>query len=279
MSDKRSHIYHAEAHVLSGDLVLPLAQKIEPQSHSKLPAQGGYLCQRQSDYRLEGVVSFSSAYSHVTGNEEVEKDGSWTTVTTTVVENFNVMEVLTADRIVGQVGLNHPLVGYVPKVTFLGTRFENLRIAGHPVHLDLDLKMMGPKPADDQPYSNSPGFMGRVASQYERMHEHEDLPKEALARYKQMPLASDKPESIECSLVNQAVGLYPGKSYGHVIDVPDFGKIYLATLSVKESDFVPGSRTPKKTMVTLTMVEVQMGCIAHAMLMAGRGVNNGGGTP
>jgi len=58
-----------------------------------------------------------------------------------------VLDVLTADRVVGQIITEHPLVGYVPIISFLGTRFENLRIAGHPVELDLDLNILGDKPA------------------------------------------------------------------------------------------------------------------------------------
>ena len=56
----------------------------------------------------------------------------WATLTTVVVDDLNVLEVLTADRVVGQIITDYPLEGYVPAVSFLGTRFDNLRIAGHP---------------------------------------------------------------------------------------------------------------------------------------------------
>jgi hypothetical protein len=89
-----THKYHAETTVLSGQLVLPVAQKIEPQAHTKLPENGGYFSQRQDIFRLESVVSFRSAYSHVTGSKSNKPDEGWNTLTTTVVEGLNVMEVL-----------------------------------------------------------------------------------------------------------------------------------------------------------------------------------------
>ena len=49
-----------------------------------------------------------------------------------------------------------------PTVTFLGTRFENLRIAGHEVKLNLDLDMLGPKPKKDAGYLSDRDFQKRV---------------------------------------------------------------------------------------------------------------------
>ena len=79
------------------------------------------------------------------------------------------MEVLTADRVVGQTITEHPLAGYVPTISFLGTRFENLRIAGYPVELEFDHDIFGPKPLDDAPYTQDAGFISRVARQYDRI--------------------------------------------------------------------------------------------------------------
>src|ERR1017187_9369323 len=136
--NERTHIYNAEATVLSGQLDLPVSQKIEPQTNSKLPEKGGYFNQRSDSFQLESVLSFRSAYSHVAGIRSLKPGGGWHTLNTTVVEGLNVMEVLTADRVVGQTITEHPLAGYMPSISFLGTRFENLRIAGHPVELEWD---------------------------------------------------------------------------------------------------------------------------------------------
>jgi hypothetical protein len=230
MSDvkERTHTFNAEAIVLQGNLQLPLAQKIEPQAHSKLAETGGYLSQRSEEYRLESVLSFSSAYSHVAGNRSLKSGEGWHTLTTTVVERLNVMEVLTADRVVGQMITEHPLEGYVPSISFLGTRFENLRIAGQPVELNLDQEIFGSRPADDAPYTRDQGLLDRVSSQYERIRKHQDLPAELQERYNRLSSTLGASEAVECSLVNQADGGYPGKSFGHVITIPGFGTITLA---------------------------------------------------
>jgi len=271
----RKHYHHAEAKVLSGNLVLPLVQEIKPLVYAKLPEEGGYLSNRTSDYRLESVISFRSAYTQVAGNRDVKPGHGWTTLATSVIEGLNVLDVVTADRVVAQVAADHPLVGYVPSFTFLGTRFENLRIAGHPVKLDLDLNVLGAKPDNDAPHTRGAGFMERVFRQLGFIREQPDLPVEVAERYNQLPSRSARQESIECSLVNQAEGSYPGRSFGHVIDVPHFGRIYLATLQVEQSDFEPDTDTPRQTTVSLTMLDLRMGCIVGGHASVGALIVNG----
>lgn len=276
---KRTHHYHAEAFALIGNLHHPVAQEVKPIAYSKLAEEGGYLSQRLEKYRLEAVASFQSAYTQVAGNLEQKPGHGWNTLTTSVIEGLNVLDVVTADRIVAQIGTEHPLKGYVPTVTFLGTRFENLRIAGHPVHLSFDLEFLGPRSADDQPYSAASHVTERVASQHKRINSHRDLPPEVASRYNQLPSSSTEQRVIECSLVNQAEGGYQGRSFGHVVDVPNFGKLYFATLKVEESDFDASTQTFKKTEITLKMIEMQLGCIASGTLEAGSGKTNGSSYP
>lgn len=271
----REHWYHAEATVLEGHLRLPLEAVIKPQAFAKLRERGGYLSQHDQGYRLEGILSYRSAYTQVAGNRDLKPDHGWTTLATSVVEKLNVLDVVTADRIVSQVSIEHPLSGYVPAITFLGTRFENLRIAGHPVRLDLDLNIAGGKPQNDMHYSSDRDFMHRVTTQHERMRSYPDLPIDLLKRYNQLPTKEDNLESIECSLVNQADGSFPGRSFGHVIDVPHFGKIYLATLDIDQEDFHLDTGIPKQTLISLTMIRLEMGCLADGTLRICQSIVNG----
>jgi len=281
MSEKspRKHVYHAEASALSGSLVLPLAHEIKPQSYVKLSEHGGYLSQRSENYRLEGVVSFGSAYTQVAGNLDTKPSHGWNTLATAVIENLNVLDVVTCDRIVAQVSTDHPLAGYVPTVSFLGSRFENLRIAGHPVKLDLDMEIFGPKPKGDAAYTSDDGFMKRVSAQRERIRSHRNLPSDISARYNQLPSSSRNLGKIECSLVNNADGSYPGLSFGHVIDVPNFGKIHLATITLEQENFEPKTGTPKQTLINLTMISMEMGCIGGGTVAGGTGKTNGTSQP
>ena len=123
-SPQRYHEYYAEAVALSGSLRLPLTQEVCPPTFVKLNERGGYLSQHAENYRLGGAVSFRSAYTQVAGNRSLKPGHGWTTLATSVVEGFNALEVVTADRIVSQISTSYPLDGYVPTVTFLGTRFE-----------------------------------------------------------------------------------------------------------------------------------------------------------
>jgi len=272
---ERTHKYSAEAIALGGHFDLPVSQEIEPQAHTILPEAGGYFSQRAEAFQLHSLLSFRSAYSHVAGNRSDKPGKGWDTLTTTVIEGLNVLEVLTADRVVGQTITGHPLDGYVPTISFLGTRFENLRIAGHPVELEFDHNILGPKPANDAGYTRDSGVIGRVARQYERIRGHKDLPVELLERYNQLSSTLGGAEAVECSLVNQAAGGYPGKSFGHVIKIPGFGVITLARLTVKHEDPHEKTKAFRKTTFTLTMLDLQLGCAGSGHIPVGGGGSNG----
>jgi len=257
---RRSHKYFAEATILSGHLQLPLEQHIKPQAHAKLPPEGGYLAQHAEDYRLESVISFRSAHTQVSGNRDVKPGHGWATLSTAVVEGLNVLDVLTADLVVGQIMTEHPLVGYVPHISFLGTRFENLRIAGHPVHLDLDMKVLGERPADDAPYTLDSAVQSSVSAQYKEVLGSPDLLPEVADKYNRYASELGSKERLDCSLVQKASGGYPGHSFGHVIHVPNFGTITLAKLHLKHEDFKAGTSIPKKTTLHLTMIDMKLGC-------------------
>jgi hypothetical protein len=277
----RTHLYHAEATVLHGDLHHPLVQEIKPQSNVKLAQEGGYLSEHAEPYRLEGVISFSKAYTQVAGNPDPKEGHGWSTLTTAVVENLNVLEVVTADRVVAQISTDHPLVGYVPTVHFLGTRFENLRIAGHPVNVQMhpDPSFLGEKPPDDGPYTRHPALLERLEQQFDRIRNTQNVPDEIARRYNGVSSTSDGVESIECSLVDKADGPYPGLCFGHVIHVPGFGKIHLAVLKIEHSDYDKQLRVWKKTLFDLTMIELEMGCIGGGKSGIGNTITNGSTEP
>ena len=257
----RTHNYHAEASILTGKLHLPLANEIKPQSHAKLAQEGGYLSERSKDYHLEGVIAYDKAYTQVAGNRSDKPDQGWTTLTTTVIEGLNVLEIVTADRIVGQVITEHPLEGYVPTVSFLGSRFENLRIAGFPVEVDMDLGLLGPRPLDDTAYSVKSDLVARVSKVLGGLRERAELPAKLRERYNQLSsTVGIAHEEVECSLVTRAAGAYPGASMAHVISIPDFGTIELGKVRICHEDFKKEASVPKKTTVHLTMINFHFGC-------------------
>jgi hypothetical protein len=276
---KRYHVYDAEAEALSGNLTLPLVQEIKPPTFVKLNERGGYLSQHVDNYRLGGIVSFRSAYTQVAGNPQVKVGHGWNTLTTAVVEGLNVLDVVTADRIVCQISTDHPVVGYVPTVTFLGTRIENLRIAGVHVDFEMNLDMLGGKPVNDASYTSDHSFIERINTQRNQIQSQENIPADISTRYSRLPEISSRQEKIECSLVNHVGGKFPWRCFGNAIHVPHFGKIYLATLTVEQSDFDTPTGAPRKTTITLKMIEMVMGCIGAGGIVGGGGKVNGGGYP
>jgi len=261
MPDKRDSYYFAEAFALEGYLRRPLEQKIYPQAFVSLPAEGGYRSERADNYRLEGVISFRSAYTQVAGTKSLKAGHGMTTLATAVVEGLNILDVVTADRIVAQIGTDYMTDRFVPSVTFLGSRFENLRIAGHPVHLEFEPDLLGERTHGDVPYSRDKSFLACADSQYQEIRKQPNLPEEIAERYNRLPSSSAPQGSIECSLVKHAEGSYPGRTFGHAIDVPHFGRIYLATVSLRESEPDSESGIPTKTEITLNMIRTSMGCI------------------
>jgi hypothetical protein len=282
-SSARKSYYYAEATALAGRLLLPLEQEIKPQAYVKLPDEGGYLAQRAAKYRVESAISFESAHTQVAGNREKKKDRGYNTLVTSVVEGLNILDVVTADLVVAQISTEHPLEGYVPSVTFLGTRFENLRIAGHKVELEMCLDLFGKKPEKEAAYTHDPGFMRRVSEQHARVREQESGHASPLAGLLQsFNLAPESfenstgdEENVECSLVNKAEGTYPGHTSGHVIHVPHFGTIHLARLRLKHSEFKKGTRIPTKTHAELTMIDADMGCIGQGAIQVAASRTNG----
>ncbi|HTW78757.1 MAG TPA: hypothetical protein VME23_04330 [Terracidiphilus sp.] len=274
-SVERTHHYHASATVIAGHLKLPLAREIRPQAHSALQKEGGYFSEHAEGFTVEGVISFRSAYTQVAGNKSNKDGRGWTTISTTAIEGLNVLEVVTADRVVTQIITEHPLVGYVPSINLLGTRFENLRIAGHPVDLDLDHNILGAKPDGDATYTKDSGLITRVGSQYSRVLESDSLPEDLRERYNRLSSTLGSAEAVECSLVNRASGSYPGHSFGHIIYVPDFGKIVLAKLIVSHGKHDTPTGAPRITNVHLTMVDLELGCAVEGSVPIGSGSSNG----
>ena len=277
---ERKHFHHAEAKALSGDFLLPLKHVIEPQASAALESAGGYLSQHALPFRSEGVVSYRAAHTQVAGNKDVKDGHGWSTVSTSVVEGLNILEVITADRVVAQVFAEYPLEGYVPAISFLGTRFENLRIAGVPVDMKLDIDIFGKKPGGDLHYTKDTGFMERIAKQTKKLFSSGDLPaatRERYERYNQGAEVSGGTETIECSLVDQIEGIVPGTPYGHALFIPHFGTIHFATVKLLHHDFVGG--VPHKTTVELTMIDATLGCIGHGSVSVAKSVTNGATQP
>ena len=133
---EKRFLYHGEAIAASGVIRLPFKEVIDIQASVALPMDGGYGSSRVDGFKYRELFSFASAHSVVIGAYS-EEDKAWQTMATTTIEKLDVMGVVTADRIVARITSKHPKNGDEPCIIPLGSSFENLRIAGVPVAVNL----------------------------------------------------------------------------------------------------------------------------------------------
>jgi hypothetical protein len=302
------HVYHAEAHVLSGNLKHPVEQPIEHKGRVVLEKtrDAGHVSEFVKETSLEGLISFKAGHTHASGSKIEKKDlwgndhSGWVTLSTSVLEGLNVFEVITADRVVAQVSTEHAMKnGLVPKVTFLGTRFENLQVGGYPVKVELDLAICGDKPKEDKPYLQDRGFLDRVQRQLEDIAGAKGLPDELEKKYDAKIAYIDDLKKrgrskgerngypkLECSLV-KSIGPIPipgVKTFGNVIFIPDFGTVSLAEVEVGITPYdgssdKTGAGSPQKPgdshYFTLHMLNMHLGCIGGGNVVGATASANG----
>jgi hypothetical protein len=310
------HVYHAEAHVLSGEFEHPIKQPIEHYGRVVLhkTRREGLFTESVGETSVEGLISFKSGHTRVSGSQlKNKKDiwgndhSGWVTQSTSVLEGFNVVDIITADRVVAQVSTEHPMIyGHVPKVTFLGTRFENLRVGGYPVQLELDLGICGNKPERDLPYLRDSGFLDRIQRQYHSVADAEGLPEDLEKQYDAKIAYIDDLKKrangganggrnghskLQCSLV-KSIGPIPlpgVKTFGNMIFIPDFGTVSLAEVEVgigaAEGGFSDNSRDGSSSdpsdsnYFTVTMLNMRLGCPVTGGAQAGSATANGKTNP
>jgi hypothetical protein len=183
--------FHADAHALVGKLNLPFDEQIKEQAlvtldgHSQTlllegeerklkgkKSQKNYFSQQAKDYRLANIISYSAAHTQVAGHRSDKNPNAFVTLATSSVEGLNVLNVVTADRVVAQIATTHFPEDYSPQVTFLGTHFENLRIAGHKTLPRLNLAFVGHRPKGSAYYpTRGTPLMASVEKQYQRLRD------------------------------------------------------------------------------------------------------------
>lgn len=295
---ERYHIYHAEAYVLKGELKQPVEQPIEAYGRVVLEhtRRESLFTQSVGETNIEGLISFKRGHTRVAGTLVKQKTdifgndhAGWVTLSTAAVERYNVEDIVTADRVVAQLSTQHPLVnGHVPRVNFLGTRFENLSIGGYPVEVELDLAFCGAKPEGDRSYLQDGGFLDRVHRQLDNIVDTDDLPESLEKKYvaeiayiddlkKRAKGGANSAENgypkLRCSLVKKIKLPFeiPGvRTFGNAIFIRDFGSVYLAELEVgvnnSHSDNPrwkgDGSQTQPSdsNYFTLDMLDLRLGC-------------------
>jgi hypothetical protein len=130
--------FRASAAALGGFFTRPIHEPLPVQAASVLPSVGGYGSARAENFRFHELISFKAAYTQVIGveyNEDGRRERS--TLALAVVENLNVLDMVTADRVVGRLVSETDLevAKTDTELTWLpqGSYFVNLRIGGRRV--------------------------------------------------------------------------------------------------------------------------------------------------
>lgn len=145
-------------------------------TEAKKKAQENYRSQHVKNYRFENIISYSAAHTQVSGHRSRKNSNAFVTLATSSVENLNVLNVVTADKVVAQISTTHLPDQYSPEVTFLGTHFENLRIARHKTEPFVNLGFAGKAPGGKNDYypteaTKKDGLMASVGKQFQTLRE------------------------------------------------------------------------------------------------------------
>lgn len=311
---ERYHVYHADAFVLKSELKQPIEQPTEEYGHAVLEdtRRESLITKSVGETNVEGLITFRRGYTRVAGAHVATKTdvfgndhAGWVTLSSAVLEEYNVEDIVTADRVVAQLSTQHPTFnGHVPRVNFIGTRFENLCIGGYPVKVELDLALCGERPTNNRSYLQDSGFLNRVKSQLNKIIKTDGLPESLKQKYisereyidelkKGTDSANGEQTSypkLRCSLVKKITlpVKIPGvQTFGNAIFIRDFGTVYLAELEVgvknAHSNFrhrVSDGTRPQDSdshYFTLNMMDIKLGCPATGSAK-GPGVTGNGQT-
>lgn len=250
-------LFHAEAVGASGSITSPTPQTIEVQAASALPSIGGSASATVTSFAYSGpagnVLSFSSAYTQTLGSQA--PDGkAYVTLVSSTVEGLNILDMITCDRIVARINSRHPIDRSQPSIILLGSHFENLRIGGHPVDVDLAVDLFDQYDTLDklhQAWDKDQAFRALLSR-------NSLVPPAAGAA---LPMSKG---ALGCSLVRSLASPSPQvRLSGPTIPIPQFGALHLAEL------FVSGSER------NLTMLRAELGTPPSGTLSVASAKGNG----
>ena len=262
---KKTFYFHADASSLGGFIEKPFHKHLPPQASASLPSVGGHISTRTEAFEFEGLVSCRTAHTRVSGRH-LDENGSASILVTSVIEGLNILEIVKAERIVAQVTAEYPAGGGFPRISFAGSHFDKFVIGHSDASIALNSGLLG----------LASGKAARSVLTESLFHETgrqqaAKLVKSAKAEPDQNTLrwltdrygwmdSDRKPEKDGfslCSLVDGVGGEIPGKSFGHVLDIPDFGRIFLAEVLVH----------PRS--VQISMIRAELGCSTHGKVGVG----------
>lgn len=263
--------YHACAHAFSGHFKRPFEHQIDVVAASVLPVTGGHGQARVENFQFREFLSFRKGITHVSGADQEERirdaNGrekvvlSHNTLVTSTVEGLNLLDVVTADRIVARLYSKHYEGQAEASFNMIGSRFEGLRIADCDVDIELDLGLFKKIPTFKlalEEFDKNADFRRISGDPFENWS------REALQKLKENG-------ALLCSCVKEVKGIKeiedncPGVTRvgHHGFKVEGFGTIFLGEVVISH-----GTRT-------LTMIRYDIGSAVSGEGTAAQADSNG----
>jgi hypothetical protein len=274
----RRFLYHAHGSAVGGMITEPFKAEIACSAATSLPIIGGFASAKNEAYELKGVISFQSAHTYVSGIQT--DDGATHSQVTCVVEGLNILDVITADAVIGRISSKHTDAAQ-PEIIPVGSSFENLKIAGQPLQVDLnhDLFIQNPTHSALLNHYEAGSKKNKGGKNAPKARYHWGLADEkvppALAKGMLMEPGVGWHKSngvLHTSLVKQVRPAGLGNSaeelpYAYAIHIPHVGNLYLAELF--------SSADTKR----LTMLRLELGCPLVGKVAVAEPVTNGSWFP
>jgi hypothetical protein len=276
-----SHVFHfhADASALGGFLENPFRHIPTPSSVA-LSSSGGTTTHEAGEFHFEDRVHAKASYTHASG-KHVKRNGPWTQHVSSVVEGFDLFGRVTADRLVAQIAIEHPEIKGPRMFSFAGSRIENLRIDGKPVSVTFNPTLAPAHERNVAAYNQDSTYnpdtewstLWKTAhTQGANLLQQPGVPAWIRERFgwaiaEENSGGPTRHGHTVGSLVDQIEGLEPELSFGHYIDVPDLGRIFLAQVRI-----YPHS-------ANLTMLRAELGCDVTGVIDAGSAGSNGSTYP
>ena len=245
---KKLYSFRADANALGGFLEEPFEKILPTLAPVSLPAVGGFASARSGAFNLDEIVSCSAAYTRVSGKQH-NANGSISILVAAVVENLNILEVVTAERIVAQASITIEDDGG-PCISFAGSRFDGLRVAGCENKPDLNPDLNGGLALTRADIQKAGQAQAKRLIDCFKAGGDEDAYEWALKRHGWMTEEPPQEDgrTILCSLVDGFGANSANGARGHIVEIPGFGRIIIGEVFVSRES------------IQLVAIRAELGC-------------------
>jgi len=235
--------FKGQAYGVSGRITSPVAEVIDVQAKAVLPESGGYGTSHVTNFHSNKYIRFDHAHAVVDGAHMTDADGeSHGASIRSTIEGLNIMDMITADRIVARLSYRHSAgSGQEPAMHLVGSRYENLRIAGVPVNVRLAVDLFD---EHETHAKMQKAYIDTKSAVYHHVHHRPKLVHEKIKPHLLKAPTKGLPERL--SLVKELEVESPAFHHsGNLVYVPGF-----ATIRLAEVELHAGSRGV--TMLSIT---------------------------